>query len=92
MHRMPDICGRDPVLEDGAVLEVLRAGPAAERGEGDPGAGGLVEVVGDAQRLLLVGPRDVHLLLALERPEAVGRVILRDDDDADDTIAFDRPF
>ena len=69
------------------MLEVLCAGPAGERGEGDSGAGGLVEVVGDAQRLLLVGPRDVHLLLPLERPEAVGRVILCDDDDTNDTIA-----
>ena len=69
------------------MLEVLCAGPAGERGEGDSGTGGLVEVVGDAQRLLLVGPRDVHLLLPLERPEAVGRVILCDDDDTNDTIA-----
>ena len=82
----PDVCGGDPVLQDGAVLEVLGAGPAGERGEGDPGAGGLVEVVGDAERLLLVGARDVHLLLPLERPQAVGGVILRGWDDPDDTF------
>ena len=68
------------------MLEVLGAGPAGERGEGDPGAGGLVEVVGDAERLLLVGARDVHLLLALERPQEVGRVILRGCDVPDDTF------
>ena len=70
------------------MLEVLGAGPAGERGEGDPGAGGLVEVVGDAERLLLVGARDVHLLLPLERPQAVGGVILRGWDDPDNTFAY----
>ena len=82
----PDVGGGDPVLQDGAVLEVLCAGPAGERGEGDPGAGGLVEVVRDAERLLLVGARDVHLLLPLERPQAVGGVILRGWDVPDDTF------
>ena len=68
------------------MLEVLGAGPAGERGEGDPGPCGLVEVVRDAERLLLVGARDVHLLLPLERPQAVGGVILRGWDVPDDTF------
>ena len=84
---LPDVGGGDPVLQDGAVLEVLCAGPAGERGEGDPGAGGLVEVVRHAERLLLVGARDVDLLLPLERPQAVGGVILRGWDVPDDTFA-----
>ena len=66
-----DVGGRHPVLQDGAVVEVVGGGPALQGAEGHPGPGQRVDVaVGlRAQGLLLVGLGDggprglaVHLL------------------------------
>lgn len=58
------------------MFKVFCARPPAQSGEGDPRPRVLVQVVGHAQRLLLVGTGDVDLLLAGERAQAVARVVL----------------
>ena len=72
-----DVGGRHPVLQHGAVLEVLGAGPVRQRGEGDPGAGGVLgDVRVQAERLLLVGPVDRHPVVTVPDLATVSGVIL----------------
>ena len=74
--RQPDVSGCDPVLQDWAVLKLFGAGPVCQRRERNPGTGVRVKMGVNTQSLLLVGPGDGHILLALICAEAVVRVEL----------------
>ena len=72
-----DVCGRDPVLQHGTVLEVLRAGSVCQGGEGDPGAGPvLADVSVQTQSFLLVSAIYRNSVVSVPNISAVTRVIL----------------
>ena len=72
-----DVGGRHPVLQHGAVLEVLGAGPVRQRGEGDPRAGGVLgDVRVQTERLLLIGSVDRDPVIAIPDIATISGIIL----------------
>jgi len=66
----------DPVLQDGAVLEVFGARSICQSGERDSGRRVVIEMRVETESLLFIGASDWHLDVALEDGAAVGRVKL----------------
>ena len=73
----PNVRRRDPVLQDGAVLEIFGARPIRQSREGDSGRRVVVEMRVETESLLLVGSGDRHFDVALEDGATVGGVKLK---------------